>query len=498
MRILCFKIFLILWIGLNSAFPQTEELAQQAQLASEAMSSRDYLRAASIYEELVKSLPDIPGLRMNLGMAYYMGGQYALALPHLSSAVEGDTNLLQAWLFLGSTQLELGQADKAATSLRTYLKKNPRDASAQQMLGDALLARNNADEAERAFRKAVEIDPRNPRSWFRLGSTYENMAAESFQQLEQVAPESGYWFALIAASRVAQNQNSSALYFYRKALEQKQDLRGIHFAIGQIYKETEHPEWAEQEQQKEAGLGAPDCNQEKYVCLYLERDFQELYEATSAAETAKSLYWRVQACNQLAVGAFARLFELPPSLEVHQLSAEVHTRQGRFWEAVREWKKALELEPGNRVAKRELALSLYFNRDYDGSKALVDELLESEPDSGQLNFLAGDILLYQQKAEDAIPFLEKAVQFTPDSLGAQSSLGRAYMHVGKPEKAIPHLLTALRSDEDGSLHYQLGRAYQRTGQREKAKEFMTKYQEITKFIKQEEARLDEEMKISPP
>jgi len=491
-------MLLVLWIGLIPAFPQTEELAQQAQLANEAMSSRDYLRAASIYEGLVKSLPDVPGLRMNLGMAYYLAGQYDQALPHLSSAVEGDANLAQAWLFLASTQLELAQPDKATASLRTYLTKNPKDASAQQMLGDALLAGNKVNEAEQAFRKAVEIDPKNPRSWFRLASTYENMAAESFQALERIAPESGYWFALIAASRVAQNQNSSALYFYRKALEKKQDLRGIHFAISQIYKRTEHLEWAEQEQQKEAGLGTPDCNQEKYVCLYLERNFQELLKATSSGETADSLYWRVEACNQLAVGAFAKLFELPPSLEVHQLKAEVHTRQGRFWEAVNEWNKALELDPQNRVVKRELALSLYFNRDYDGSKALVDELLKSEPDSGQLNFLAGDILLYQQKVEAAIPFLEKAVILTPDSLGAQSSLGRAYMHVGEPEKAIPHLLTALPSDEDGSLHYQLGRAYQRTGQREKARESMAKYQEITKFIKQEEARLDEEMKITPP
>jgi tetratricopeptide (TPR) repeat protein len=349
MRILYLKIVLILCISLSPAFSQTEELAQQAQLANEAMNSGDYLRAASIYEGLVKSLPDLPGLKMNLGMAYYLAGQYAQALPHLSSAVEGDTNLLQAWLFLGSTQLELGQPVQAETSLRTYLSKNPNDANAQQMLGDALLAGNKPDEAKQAFRKAAEIDPKNPQSWFRLGSTYETMAAESFQNLERIAPESGYWFALIAASRVAQNQNSSALYFYRKALEKKQDLRGIHFAVSQIYKETEHPEWAEQEQQKEAGLGPPDCDKEKYVCLYLERKFHELLKATSSSETADSLYWRVEACNQLAVRAFAKLFELPPSLEVHQLSAEVHTRQGRFWEAVNEWNKALKLDPERRL-----------------------------------------------------------------------------------------------------------------------------------------------------
>jgi tetratricopeptide (TPR) repeat protein len=498
MRILCFKIFLIVGIGLNSVFSQTEEMARRAQEASEAMSSGDYLRAASIYEELAQALPDISGLKMNVGMAYYMAGEFERALPHLSSAVTGDPSLMQAWLFLGSTQLELGRHDEAATSLKTYLGKSPQDAGAQQMLGDALLAGNKADEAEHAFRKAVELEPKNPRSWFRLGTTYETMAAESFQQLEQVAPESGYWFALIAASRVAQNQNSSALFFYRKALEKTPNLRGIHFAISQIYQQTEHPEWAEQERQKEAALGTPDCDKEAYVCLFLEGSFLKLLKAASSTETPASLYWRVQACNQLAVATFARLLELPPSFEVHQLRAEIHTRQGRFWEAVNEWKKALELDPQNRVVKRELALSLYFNRDYDGSRVLVDELLKSEPDSGQLNFLAGDILLYQQKAEAAIPFLEKAVKFTPESIGAQSSLGRAYMHVGASEKAIPHLLKALPSDEDGSLHFQLARAYQRTGQREKAKQFMTKYQEVTKFIREEEARLDEEMEIGPP
>ena len=39
-------------------------------------SAGKYKEAISIYQELVKALPAEPGLRLNLGIAHYMAGQY--------------------------------------------------------------------------------------------------------------------------------------------------------------------------------------------------------------------------------------------------------------------------------------------------------------------------------------------------------------------------------------------------------------------------------------
>ena len=306
---------------------------------------------------------------------------------------------------------------------------------------------------------------------------------------------------MIADSRVAQKQYSSAFFFYRKALEKQPKLRGIHMAISRIYRATGHPDWADKEEQKEAELGEPDCEKEPLVCDFLGERYLEVLERAARQPSADSYYWyywQIQAGNMLALAAFSELAGLPPSLEAHELRAEIHRNQGRHSESAYEWQKALDLDPDNPRIKHELAVSLYLKRDYDAAKTVIDELLKKEPQSGELNYLAGAILLYKQQAERALPFLENAVKLSPELTGAHSALGRAYMSLGEAAKAIPHLKAGLSSDEDGSLHFQLAQAYQRTGQKELARRTLGQYQEITKALQSEQKKLGEEVKISPP
>src|SRR5207245_1408140 len=85
--------------------------------------------------------------------------------------------------------------------------------------------------------------------------------------------------------------------------------------------------------------------------------------------------------------------------------------------------------------------------------------IKTQPESVALNYELGDTLLRgQDAAPKAIPFLEKAAQISPDDMAVRASLGRAYMRVGEPEKAIPQFKAALGLDEEGTLYYQLATA----------------------------------------
>ena len=112
--------------------------------------------------------------------------------------------------------------------------------------------------------------------------------------------------------------------------------------------------------------------------------------------------------------------------------------------------------------------------------------------------MMGDTLLDLQKAEEAIPFLKRAVQLEPKLLPARRTLGRAYLQLGQPQQAIPHLKAALPIDDDGNLHYLLARAYQTTGQAELAKAAIRDYQEIAKSAKSEEQATEQQVEITPP
>jgi predicted Zn-dependent protease len=480
------------------AIGQPDELAAKSQRGREAMSAGKYKEAISIYQELVKALPAEPGLRLNLGMAHYMAGHYRDSIRHLEAAVKANPELTQAYLFLGASEQRLGNPTRAVPSLQKYVGKDGKDPRGRQLLGDALFAVERFEQAAEQYDALTKLEAENPKAWHGLGRSYEALAGRAFESLEKIAPESAYLLALVADTRAVQQQYRSAFFFYRRALEKQPKIRGIHMALSQIYRRTGHAEWATQEEEKEMRLGLPDCNSEKVVCDFLAGRFREALDAVKNKQTPEAYYWRSQIYNALALDALSRLAKLPPSFEMHEVMAEIHRNQGRHVESVKEWKKALEISPGNPIARKELAVSLILTHDYDAAKPLVDSLLTEEPDSAQVNYLAGDILLNQQRPGDAVPFLKKALEFDPDFPPAHSSLGRAYLTIGEAAKAIPHLKSALVLDTDGSLLYQLAQAYRSTGQRELAGQMLQKYQEIQKTIQAEREQLEKEAKITPP
>ena len=125
-------------------------------------------------------------------------------------------------------------------------------------------------------------------------------------------------------------------------------------------------------------------------------------------------------------------------------------------------------------------------------------MLESHPESSELNYYLGDILLKSQKPAEALPFLHKAVDYDPGLLPAHASLARTYLALGQADNAIPHLKAALSVDEDGSLHYELGRAYQAQGQLALARQTLKQYQEIHGKQEAEKQSLNQELQITAP
>jgi len=467
--------------------------------AHQALASGQYAQAISLYQRLIRLYPNVPGLKMNLGMAFYFSGEYQKAIVPLAAAVSsGQPDLLSASMFLGSSYVLTGQPAKAVPALQAYLKHKPDDARAREALGDAFLALGRRRQAVEQYRKLAELEPSSSKAWYELGKAYEALAGDAFDRLEQQASDSAYVFALLADSRVVRQQYRSAFFFYHKALEANPRMRGIHVALSRVYRATGHEDWAAAEERKETELGLPDCATEKILCDFLEGRMLEVAQMAEKLTTPEGLYWTSQAYNQLAVQSFARLAAFPDSLEWHQLRAEVHEHQGEYLEASKEWRKVLDIAPGHPLAQRGLALSLFLAKDHQAAKAVIDELLKREPRSSQWNYLTGEIFLAEEKADQALPFLLKAVQKQPDFLPAHASLGRTYLALQQPAKAIPHLERALPSDTDGNLHYQLARACQTTGNAERARVALQKYQEIQRKNQQENARLEQEAEIRAP
>jgi predicted Zn-dependent protease len=476
---------------------QAPDLAQKSHRAKELLEAGKAEEAVPLYRELAQALPNNPGLMMNLGLALDMAGHKRQAVRQYESVLKLDPHHLPALLLLGTAYVELEEPAKAVQPLEEVVRAQPDDLDAREVLGEALFALGRPEDAAKHFRVLV-AGGGSAKAWYGLGLCYERLAQGNFAELEKVALGSAYWLELVAESRLKLNQYNGAFFFYRQALEKMPSLRGVHAALAEIYRKTNHPDWAAVEEQSERAMPPPDCSAQKLQCDFQRGLYLDLVTSSEDMKTPESYYWRTRAFNQLALESFSRLGQLPPSAEMHELMAKIESSRRQYVESARQWQAALELSPGQPHLQEGLAIALYQSGDLQGARAIFEELLKRQPDSAELNYMMGDTLLNAQQPQDAVVYLKKAVTLLPGMIAAHSSLARAYLALGDAEKAIPHLKAALPIDTDGSLHYQLGRAYQARGEMEPARDMLKKYREIHQAQEAENKAVEKEVEITPP
>jgi predicted Zn-dependent protease len=272
----------------------------------------------------------------------------------------------------------------------------------------------------------------------------------------------------------------------------------LHSAVAEINRQTGHPKWADTEQQREGALPSLDCRVPTLECHFITGHYDQLIAAAKSAKTPESFYWSTRAYNEMALTAFDRLGQLPPSPELHELKARIYNSQKKSSEAAAEWRKALELSPTDMQIKKNLALSLKLGEDYGTALPLFQELLHQQPDSAEFNYLVGDTLLDLQKPKEALPLLKRAVLRDPKSPTAHKALARCELATGQPANAIPHLKLVLASDEDGSLHYQLAQAYRANGQIELSRKMLHDYESMRRSIAAQNEAAKQETDITAP
>ena len=476
-----------------------EDAAEKSQRAKQLMSSGRFEEAIPIYKELAAAMPGNPGLLLNLGMAEHMAGREKDAIPVFEAVLKTQPKMLPALVTLGAARMALGQNALAIAPLQKALALEPGNADTRGMLADALNSTGQYDAGAEQFRKLTEQLPNDPRTWYGLGMSYQSMATDALERLQKLDAQSPYLAALIADTRVQRHQYRSAFFFYGEALKKLPGLHGIHAALADVYKKTGHPDWSATEAAKEQALPPADCTAHPGECQFFAgHDLQATALPKTGPPAAEPLFWRAKAANELSLQALFRLGQLPPSVEIHQLRAEIARDQNQHLESVKEWKAALELAPGNGRLQHELAVSYFLAADYKSAIAESEKVLQRDPRSPEMNFTAGDSWLRLEEPEKAVPYLRTALARDPKMRAADASLGLALSRTGKFAEAVPHLEKALELDDDGSLHYQLARAYQAAGNAAKAQTAMAQYQELQKRNQDQKEEAAREAQITPP
>jgi predicted Zn-dependent protease len=489
-----FYSFLFLLAALHA---QTDALREKSQRAKQALIENRYNDAAALYRELVAALPENPGLRLNLAIALDKAGQPSAAIPELERVTRAEPSSMPAWLLLGLAYQQLNQPNKALAPLREALRLEPKNPDALLELADAELTTGDPRSSARDFAALSVLKPAMPKAWEGLGRAYLSLSENSFQHLKAQAPDSPYFLALLARSRASQERYGDALALYASAIEKAPEVPGLHSARAEIYRQTNHGDWAAIEIRRETAVPKPDCSRRSAACAYLAEDWQGTLAASANSQSPESLFWTALAGSHLAEASFNKLASFPQSPEMHAVLADSYQRLGRRLDAVAEWRKAVELAPRDRLLQARLAESLIRARIYPEAERILLDLVAQQPENGEWQYLLGNVLLQVKREEEALPHLVIATDRMPNLLPAHEALGRVYLNLGKPAEAAVHLERA-RPLDDGSISFALNSAYRQLGRMDEARAALARYRAMTKQSGNEDSSANGNAPIASP
>jgi tetratricopeptide (TPR) repeat protein len=177
--------------------------------------------------------------------------------------------------------------------------------------------------------------------------------------------------------------------------------------------------------------------------------------------------------------AIYRMYQkAPASYRVDQLSAEVFETQGRYTEAIAEYRKAIAKNPKGINLHYRLARAL-LQQSHD--PAVLDQArkefeaeLSLNPSDAVAEYQVAQVLTAQQKKTDAAAHFEKAAELRPDFPEALIAVAKLRSDAKRYAEAIALLEKSLKlQPRNETAHYNLMMVYRNAGraadaQREKA------------------------------
>jgi TolB-like protein/DNA-binding winged helix-turn-helix (wHTH) protein/Flp pilus assembly protein TadD len=151
--------------------------------------------------------------------------------------------------------------------------------------------------------------------------------------------------------------------------------------------------------------------------------------------------------------------------------AETHEWDWSF--AEREYKRALDLNPGYAAAHNWYAGYLMYLGRFDEGIAEAKRARELDPLSLAINNALGGRLLLAGRDKEAVEQIQKTLEMDPNFAPAHNRLGWAHLRSGKYEQAVAEFQQARAlSESDPDFLVDLGYAYAVAGKRDEAQKIL--------------------------
>lgn len=308
--------------------------------------------------------------------------------------------------------------------------------------------------------EAQEVDIDQARRLLQQGKYDEAISA--LHELETKHPAMRGLAHELGAAYYRGGNFANAIFYLKKAREQDPGDAEAEQLLGLSYYLSQRPAEAIPELEKVQTWYASanvDAGYILGICYIQTKDYPNARKAFAKmfevpADSAASYLFTARMLLRQDFGPVAEEYAqkavtLDPKLPLaHQLLGEVYLYHSKMEEAILEFRKELEINPGNAAAYYKLADGYSRVQKYDAAERLLQRSIWLDPTSTGPYILLGKVLEKKGETELAVRALQRALAMDPNNPIPHHLLGQAYRDLGKNEEADRELKVAGQLEQD--------------------------------------------------
>jgi Tfp pilus assembly protein PilF len=367
------------------------------------------------------------------GVALLNGKNYTQAEASFKKALGIDPKFAAAYLGLADIHQFQGDVAGAGLFLQKAVSISPESAAVQTAWGQYLFSQKRFVEAERAYQRAIQIDPKAAVPRAQLGDLY----------------------------LLALKKPNDAVMAYRACLALDASNLRANFMLGTALLAVGKTEEGEKQLGKACDLAPADVTVRKALAdLQLRRGALDL-----------------------AMANYRKVLEIAPKATWAKIGiGDVFMQRKDYDHAIGSYQDALAQTPKSVEAETKLGMSQELKGDNGSAKASYRTALALDPkDAVAANNLAWLLGVKEQKPKEALPWAQKAVAANPKNANFLDTHGWIIRANGDAAAALVVLKKAeALAPQDPGILYHLGVVYQELGKPSLAAESYTKALAINK------------------
>lgn len=432
------------------------------------------------YRLISEQHPDDPTIRMLLAEMYISAGQAAKARPLLDQVLEQDPSSYPGHILMAQLCQVEERVDEAAEH---YLKALERNWSSELNLelGELYIKNGRYDEAAALFEAAVERDDQNGAVRVALIHVYllqkkVNQALAELNRLKTYADQPQRVDLTIARLYARQGHYDKAIAITEKVLIKENLSEARYFLAALLAQQQRYGRALKQ-------LRMIDRNVPEYAdgLLLQARILKEQGRLEEARQLLES---------HLEPGEIR-------NAEMYALLSALYQAEGRDDIGKKTLLRGLELFPDDENLLYEYGLLLEDNGEHSAALAIMQKIISIKPDhAAALNFVGFSWADKKIHLDQALEYIQRAIDLKPDNGYIRDSLGWVYYRLGKLDQAIKELETAIRlSPEDAAILEHLGDVYLEKG---RARDALQTYRKAAKYVAgdgKDKGRIGEKIRI---